>query len=73
MRAFDTGRMRGVLELVAEKSDTTKRALPNGTGMGVAFYFNHLGYFAEVAQATVAPSGGVKAFASLGVVLRGLC
>jgi isoquinoline 1-oxidoreductase beta subunit len=59
--AFDTGRMRGVLELVAERSGWTKRhALPKGTRMGVASYFCHLGYFAEVVRATVAPSGAVK-------------
>lgn len=60
MRAFNTGRMRGVLELVAQKSNWPERALPKGSGMGVAFYFSHLGYFAEVVQATVAPSGSVK-------------
>ena len=59
-RAFDTGRMRGVLELVAAKADWSSRALPKGTGMGVAFYFSHLGYFAEIVRATVAPSGDVK-------------
>jgi len=60
-RDFDTGRMRGVFELVAEKSGWAKRqALSKGTGMGIASYFSHLGYFAEVVQATVAPSGTVK-------------
>ncbi len=60
LRALDTGRMRAVLELVAEKSDWSNRASPKGTGMGVAFYLSHLGYFAEVVQAAVAPSGDVK-------------
>jgi isoquinoline 1-oxidoreductase subunit beta len=60
-RDFDTSRLRGVIELVAEKSGWANRhKLPKGTGMGIAAYFCHLGYFAEVVQATVAPSGAVK-------------
>ena len=58
---FDTGRMRDVLRHVAEMSDWSNRqALPKRTGKGIAFYFSHFGYFAEVVQASVAESGEVK-------------
>jgi isoquinoline 1-oxidoreductase subunit beta len=60
MPDFDTGRMRGVLESVAERSGWGKRSLPSGSGLGVAFYYSHLGYFAEVVQATVDPRGKVR-------------
>jgi isoquinoline 1-oxidoreductase beta subunit len=61
LRDFSTGRMRDVLLKVADVSGWADRhALPKGTGKGVAFYFSHLGYFAEVVQASVAASGDIR-------------
>jgi isoquinoline 1-oxidoreductase beta subunit len=59
---YRADRMRGVVELVAEKSDWGRRSksLPKGTGLGVAFYWSHRGYFAEVVQATVSKQGALK-------------
>jgi len=46
-------RYKGVLELVAEKSGWAKRSKEPGRGMGIAAWFCHLGYFAEVADVSV--------------------
>jgi isoquinoline 1-oxidoreductase beta subunit len=60
-QVFDAARMRGVLTKVADVSDWSQRhTLPPRTAKGVAFYFSHLGYFAEVVQATVAATGAIK-------------
>ena len=52
-------RFKGVLQLVAEKSGWAKRAKEPGRGMGIAAWFCHLGYFAEVAEVTVDKSDKV--------------
>jgi isoquinoline 1-oxidoreductase subunit beta len=46
-------RFKGVLELVAEKSGWAHRSKEPGRGMGIAAWFCHLGYFAEVADVSV--------------------
>jgi isoquinoline 1-oxidoreductase beta subunit len=46
-------RYKGVLELVAEKSGWAKRTKEPGRGMGIAAWFCHLGYFAEVVDLSV--------------------
>jgi isoquinoline 1-oxidoreductase beta subunit len=46
-------RMKGVLSLVAEKSGWRDHKKSSGRGLGLAAYFCHLGYFAEVAEVSV--------------------
>ncbi len=50
--SFHTGRMRDVLDLAAEKSGWGRK-LPEGSGLGVACHYSHMGYVAVVMQVTV--------------------
>jgi isoquinoline 1-oxidoreductase subunit beta len=56
-QGYDPARMRGVLELVAEISGWRGRPRGGGRGMGLACYFSHRGYFAEVVAVRVERSG----------------
>jgi len=52
--AFDTGRARDVIEKVVQTSGWAHKPAQPARGKGLAFYFSHLGYFAEVVEASVA-------------------
>jgi isoquinoline 1-oxidoreductase beta subunit len=56
--AYDAGRMRGVVAEVGKRAGWG-RALPKGSGLGLAFHFSHRGYFAEVAEVAVSAAGDV--------------
>ncbi|MGO4127429.1 molybdopterin cofactor-binding domain-containing protein [Inquilinus sp. YAF38] len=56
---FHTGRARGVIEKVLAMSNWPVKPAA-GSAKGFAFYFCHLGYFAEVVEAAVAPDGTVR-------------
>lgn len=51
---FNAERAIGVMEMVADKSNwANSQNLGRDRALGVAFYFSHQGYFAEVADVTV--------------------
>ncbi len=55
---YNTGRMRGVLDKAAEMAGWGRK-LPPRSGLGIAFHFCHLGYFANVVEVAVATDGAV--------------
>jgi isoquinoline 1-oxidoreductase subunit beta len=57
---LNADRMKGVVQLVAEKSGWGKSNAASGRAKGVAFHFSHLGYFAEVADVSVDSANKVK-------------
>lgn len=57
---MDTGRMAAIVRLVAERAGWGRRVLPGGHGLGLAHWYSHFGYFAEVAEVSVAADGMVK-------------
>lgn len=53
---YNTARMRGVLDAAAAMAGWGRK-LPARSGLGIAFHFSHLGYFANVAEVKVAADG----------------
>ncbi len=53
----DTGRLRNVLQIVAEKSGWGKRKMGNGTGMGIAVHRSFLTYVATVVEVQIDDAG----------------
>ena len=53
VNALNTGRAIDVIQLAAEKAGWGK-SLPQGTALGVAFYFCHAAHIAEIAEVSVA-------------------
>ena len=56
----DAGRLRKVIELVAEKSGWGKRKLPKGHALGIAAHRSFLSYIATVVEVAVSPDGKIS-------------
>ncbi len=54
---YDVRRAAAVLERVAERSGWGRQSTPKGVGLGVATYFSHRGYVAQVAKVRVRADG----------------
>jgi isoquinoline 1-oxidoreductase beta subunit len=50
--AFNTGRMADAINLACERAEWG-RAMPAGSGLGLAFYYSHQGHVASVAEVSV--------------------
>lgn len=57
---IDTGRLRSVLEMVAEKAGWGKRKLGKGSGMGIAVHRSFLTYVASTVEVEVSDQGQVR-------------
>jgi isoquinoline 1-oxidoreductase beta subunit len=57
---IDTGRLRRVLQMAAEKAGWGKRKAGNGTGMGIAVHRSFLTYVASVVEVEVDDRGKLK-------------
>src|SRR5262249_10770138 len=57
---YNAGRMKGVLTAVRDMSGWGKTELPKGEGLGVACYYSHLGFFAEVCHVAVSPAADIR-------------
>jgi len=53
----DTGRLRNVLQIAAEKSGWGKRKMGNGSGMGIAVHRSFLTYVANVVEVQIDDAG----------------
>ncbi|MGA1981952.1 MAG: molybdopterin cofactor-binding domain-containing protein [Acidobacteriaceae bacterium] len=58
--SMNAERLKGVLQLVAEKSGWANRKSGAGKGFGLACHYCHAGYFAEVAEVTVDNRNRIK-------------
>ena len=57
---IDTGRLRRVIETVAEKSGWGKRKLGRGTGLGIAAHRSFLTYVATVVEVEINDKGEIR-------------
>jgi isoquinoline 1-oxidoreductase beta subunit len=57
---LDTGRLRNVIELAAERSGWAKKKSARGRGLGIAAHYSFLTYVAAVVEVEVAQNGRIR-------------